>query len=513
MVVTTDHLAAQAGITMLERGGNAVDGAIAAGAVLAVTYQNRNGLGGDLLAVVVPPDDEPVSLRATGFAGAGANPARARSEGLRRLPARGDVRAVTLPGCVDGWTALHDRFGRLPLAEVLAPAIRYARRGFPASPLLARDIRSIVDLPAAADYIKNGVLRPGDKVTRAGIARLLEIVASEGRSGFYEGEFGRELIEVGRGEFDESDLCRPVARFAPPLSIEAFGHRLLSVPPCSSGYVTLSSAWIASNFGVPENPTSAEWAHILIEASRQAAFDRLDVLYEGADGRALLDPDRLGRRLDAIDPNKTSALPDSYRAGGTIGLLAVDRDRLGVSLMQSNAWGFGSYVTLPSSGVFLQNRGLGFSLEPGHPNEYRPGAFPAHTLCPTAAVRVDGVLVGLLASAGGDSQPQILLQLLARWLLANESPADAMAAGRFALADVRNGGPFDTWEQRGEVKVLVEGQASDDWIEGLTARGHRVERHEAFGDGFGHAQLLTVNDEMLAGATDPRSGSGGTIGY
>ncbi|HSS09791.1 MAG TPA: gamma-glutamyltransferase, partial [Acidimicrobiales bacterium] len=428
VVCAVDHLAAQAGLAMLRAGGSAADAAVATSAVLAVTTQHLCGMGGDLLAVVVPPGRGlPVALNASGRAGSGADADQLRSEGHSVMPARGDIRSVTIPGCVDGWLALHERFGRLPLEDVLTPARYYADEGFPASPTLVAALPSVADLPDAVDYTGTGSLQPGSIIRRPGVARVLGDIAAGGRAGFYEGEFGEGLVELGGGEFVASDLKAPLADWVPALGADGFGHRLWTVPPNSQGYLTLASAWIASGLELPADPDDPQWPHSLIEAARQAAFDRLDVLYEGANGEALISPVRLGSRRAAIDPDHAAILGDGYRAGGTIALTVVDSDRLGIALLQSNAAGFGSHLIVPGVRIFLHNRGIGFSLDPGHPADYGPGRRPPHTLSPTAVTRADGTLAGVLGTMGGDSQPQILLQLLARWLVTGESPGSAIA--------------------------------------------------------------------------------------
>jgi gamma-glutamyltranspeptidase/glutathione hydrolase len=206
-----------------------------------------------------------------------------------------------------------------------------------------------------------------------------------------------------------------------------------------------------------------------------------------------------------------SRLGGTWRDGGTIALCAVDRDRLGVSLVQSNAAGFGSLLVVPGVRVFLHNRGIGFTLEPGHPAEYGPGRRPPHTLSPTAVTDGAGALRGVLGTMGGDSQPQILLQVLARWLVAGQAPGATIGAGRWALT----GGPtaFDTWSAPESQKVLVEGHAPRDWSSGLTALGHEVVGLGALHGAFGHAHLIGVETDHLAGATDPRPGSGAAAGY
>jgi gamma-glutamyltranspeptidase/glutathione hydrolase len=511
MVCAVDHLAAGAGVAMLRDGGSAADAAVATSAVLAVTTQHLCGLGGDLLAVVSAPGAAPLALNASGRAGSGADAARLRGEGFAAMPFRGDVRSVTVPGCVDGWIALHERFGRLPLSHVLAAARRYAADGFPVTASLADAVIDVAHLRDAADYTGRGPLRAGTRVSRPGVARALTDIGDGGREAFYEGEFGAGLLELGKGEYTREDLARPTADWVPALGADAWGHRIWTVPPNSQGYLTLAGAWIAAGLDLPANPDDPRWAHLLIETARQAGHDRPDVLHEHADGAGLVDADRLGPRRAAIDPMRVSALRGTWRDGGTIALCAVDRDRLGISLVQSNAAGFGSLLVVPGVRIFLHNRGIGFTLAPGHPAEYGPGRRPPHTLSPTVVTDAAGALEGVLGTMGGDSQPQILLQVLARWLVADQSPGPTIAAGRWALT----GGPtaFDTWGAPEAQKVLVEGHASARWAPGLTALGHDVVGLGALHGAFGHAHLIRVEADHLAGATDPRPGSGAAAGY
>ncbi|MGH8922197.1 MAG: gamma-glutamyltransferase, partial [Actinomycetes bacterium] len=197
MVCAVDHLASGAGVAVMRAGGTAADAAVATSAVLAVTTQHMCGMGGDLLAVVIPPGGQPQALESAGVAGSGADPDRLRSEGHTTMPFRHDIRAVTVPGCVDGWLALHERHGARPLAEVLAPAIAYARDGFPVSPLLAASIPRVAHLADAADYLPDGSpAGVGTLVRRPGVARALEAMVADGRDGFYGGEFGAGLLEV-----------------------------------------------------------------------------------------------------------------------------------------------------------------------------------------------------------------------------------------------------------------------------------------------------------------------------
>ena len=500
MVASIDHLASSAGVAMLRAGGSAADAAIAANAVLTVTAQYVCGLGGDLFALVHRPGDgQPACLNASGRAGSGADPDRLRAEGHTRMPPQGDVRATPVPGCVDGWVELHGRFGRLPLAEVLEPARAYAESGFPATPLMAAAARRLEGVAHADDYTGSGPLEPGSLVRRPGVARTLAAIATRGREGFYQGDFGERLLEVGNGEYTVDDLARGHADWVEPISVEAWGRRVWSVPPNSQGYVTLSAAWIAQGLELPADPSDGVWAHLLVEAARQAGFDRDDVLHEGASGEELLAPERLAPRRAAIEADRAAALGRVHAGGDTIYLCAVDGDGMGVSLIQSNYMGFGSMVVVPEVRIFLQNRGAGFSLEPGHRAEYGPGRRPPHTLAPALVTNPDGSLAAVLGTMGGDAQPQIVLQLLARHYGAGETPADTLAAPRFTLRSL------DT--------VAVEEHAPPSWLEGLAARGHAVERRPGWTGEFGHAHLISVDDGVLAGAADPRSLGGTAAGY
>jgi gamma-glutamyltranspeptidase/glutathione hydrolase len=386
MVCSVDHLAASAGVELLRHGGSAADAAVATSAVLAVTTQHMCGMGGDLFALV-HADGDTTGLVASGRAGSGANPDRLRAEGHASMPFRGDIRSVPIPGCVDGWLALHERFGRLPLADVLAPARAYAADGFPAGLTLA----AAADQVALLHHDLRDV-RPGRLVRRPGVARALDDIATEGRAGFYEGAFGEGLLALGHGEYAAADLARSQAEWAEPLVLEAWGHRLWTVPPPSQGYLTLAGAWIAQGLPLPDNPDDPRWAHLLVEVARHAAFDRVDMLHEHADGRALLDPTRLALRRASVDPGRAAVLGGAYDPGGTVYLGAIDSNRMGVSLIQSNAAGFGAHIVEPTTGIFLQNRGIGFSLQPGHPAEYGPGRRPPHTLSPALVTTTDNRL-------------------------------------------------------------------------------------------------------------------------
>ncbi|MFC4112239.1 gamma-glutamyltransferase family protein [Nonomuraea zeae] len=506
MVCSVDHLASAAGLTMLDRGGSAADAAIAANAVLSVVAPHLCGLGGDLFALVHDggAGKGVTALNASGRAGSGADPARLRAEGHVRMPHLHDIRSVPVPGCVDGWHALHARHGRLTMTELLRPAIRLARDGFPASPLMVQGARTAAKRPGGGDFAS--VRAAGDRVTRPGVARALQAVAEGGRDAFYLGEFGRGLIELGSGEYTEADLARPGADWAEPLRMRAFGHDVWSMPPNSQGYLLLMSLGIVDGLDLPRSPRHPAWAHLLAEAARVAGHDRLDVLHEEA--KDLLEAAEIARRRALIDPAARLRLRAPARQGDTTYLCAVDGDGMGVSLIQSNASGFGSMLFEPRTGINLHNRGIGFSLKPGHPAEYGPGRRPPHTLTPALITRPDGTLRTVVGTMGGDAQPQILLQVITRLLRHGEEPGAAIAAPRWRLGTGGTG--FDTWDAPDDAVIDLEEGST--WSDGLAALGHRVAALP-YGSSFGHAHLIDVRaGGMLAGAADPRSLVGSAIG-
>ena len=512
VVCSVDRQASDAGVTVLRAGGNAVDAAIATSAALAVTTPHMCGMGGDLFALVHGPltgaGGEPAVLNASGRAGSGADPDRLRAEGQTAMPFRGDVRSAPVPGCVDGWLALHERFGRLPLADVLAPAITLAEDGHELSPLLAFMIPSLAGIEGCDELVD----ADPDAATlrRPGPARLLRTIAAEGRDGHYLGEFGRALLAAGAGEYTDADLARSQADWVAGLALDVWGHRVWTVPPNSQGYLALAGAGIAERAGLPADPDDERWAHLSVEAARLAGYDRPAVLHNAADGRALLDPDQLDARARRIDPDQAIDVPSLTAGGGTIYLCTADGDGNGVSLIQSNATGFGSHVAVPGTGVLLHNRGIGFSLTPGHPAEYGPGRRPPHTLSPALVTGPGGELRAVLGTMGGDSQPQVVLQLLARLLRSGEDPGTIIGAPRWVLGRDDSTG-FDVWEGGGPAHVRIEAHAPGAWAEGLSRRGHDVRRAGQDVAGFGHAHLIDLTTEGPVGAADPRSIIGAAI--
>ena len=493
MVCSVDQLASASGTAVLRAGGSAVDAAIATNAVLAVTAPHMCGMGGDLFALVHVDGRPPAALNASGRAGAGADPQALREAGHRTMPFKNDWASVTTPGCVDGWIALHQRYGRLPMSRILDDAIGYARNGFPASPLLAKGVKALGNPVGAEDLA--AAAGPGSLVRRPGVARALSAIVDSGRVGFYQGDFGRGFLEGGRGQFSVEDLAVDNAEWVDPISVRAFGHDVWTTPPNSQGYLLLLSMAIAERLDIPDGPDHPQWAHLLIEASRLAGRDRPDVLFDDADVGGLLTEGEVGARASLISRTGIQNAASPGDDGDTTYLCAIDGDGMGVSLIQSNAAGFGSGIFEPNTGIGLHNRGLGFHLTPGHP----AGRRPPHTLVPVLATRPDGSLRAITGTMGGDTQPQIVLQILTRLLRHGQTAGEAIGAPRWRIGNVSG---FDTWAGRGPGPTQLEPEAPATWS-GLTEFGHRVENVT---DRFGHAHLIAVDDQSVrSGAADPRA--------
>ncbi len=482
-------------MTVLADGGNAVDAAIAANAVQGVVAPETCGIGGDLFALVWTGDStEPAALNASGRAGTGAEP-----KALEDFPSIpfDHPQAVTIPGCVDGWHALARRFGTKTVSELVETAIQFADAGFPASTEHVRAFgarqRDLAHQPAGEGIYRDE--QPpglGDRIQRPSLARSLEL-AGAGRDEFYLGDPGQQISTAVGGIIDESDLAQSQADWVEPLALEVFGHTAWTIPPNSQGYLLLAAARILELSG-----GAIDSIHHQIEAHFAAAASRRQLLAEEPPIPLddILREERLASLAAAISADR-AARWEAWQPlpGGTEYHCVVDRNGMAVSFIQSNYHGIGSGIGAGTAGFFLQDRGAGFTLEDGHPNQLAPGRRPAHTLSPTIWSR-RGQLSGVLGTRGGDAQPQLLLRIAVAAFGHDVSPAEAQALGRWIARG------FDPGE---EADIRLEPQLSGSVADGLTARGHRVTVMDDEQPGWGPASLIKVDREGLRiGATDPR---------
>ena len=510
IVVSPHRWASEAGIEVLRAGGNAVDAAIAVDAMLGVVLPDTCGPGGDLFALVHRPGDVvPTTLNASGRAGSGVTSDELRDRGLGEIPFRSPW-SVTVPGCVDGWIALNDRFGALPLARTLRPAIDAARTGFPVSTELASTLDRIHELigeqPSATELYPDGSTPSiGTAITRPSFADTLEVVATEGRSGIYGHDVAAGIIAASEGAITPDDLARDQADWIEPASLDVMDRTGWTIPPNSQGYLTLAALWIFESLDPPTDPNDPVYQHLLIESYRSVAWERAitvaDADYAPEPADALLDPARLAGRAERIRRDAVTRWPHPEPApGGTAYMTVLDGDGMGISLIQSNFAGIGAGLSAGATGVWLHNRGAGFNLLPGHPNEYAPGKRPLHTLSPTLWT-VDAQLALLLGTRGGDQQPQYLAQFAAHHLHAGLCVDDSQAHPRWAMDQPLPGT---------DSAIRVESRMAPGTIEGLRRRGHHLDIAGPHEPGWGPISAIDVAGSRI-GAADPRVSTSAAI--
>ena len=501
---TSQPLATAAALEIMQQGGNAIDGAVAAAAVLNVTEPHMTGMGGDAFSIVwLAETGELVGIDASGRSGSGMSVEALRGRGHDRVPGSG-AEAVTVPGAVSGWNALVTRYGNLTLAEVLQPAIRIASEGFPVTPVIARQWAGATEKLARDEGARATYLVDGERAPRAGewhtnpdIARSFQRIADEGPGVLYGGSLGRELVdglaELG-GFLTLEDLAAHQPRWVEPLSTDFRGYTVWELPPAGQGIAALEMLELLEPMdleGMGHN--SADYLHHLIEVKKLAFADLhryvSDADHMEIDPVSLLNPGYIDARRALIDPRVAADRVGPGRAvtdSETIYLTVADADGNMVSFINSVYSGFGSGVVIPGTGFALQNRGAGFVIDDGHPNQVAPRKRPFHTIIPGFVTR-DGEPVMAFGLMGGSMQPQGHTQLLLNMLVFGMDPQEAVDAARF--------------RHLSGTRVAIE-RIGDEVAADLEARGHELADWRR--TDFGGAQVILRLEKGWAAASEPR---------
>lgn len=507
MCATSHPLAAGVAVDILREGGNAVDAAIAAAVLLGICEPQMTGIGGDCFALIAPPEGEVVAVNGSGRAPAGLSAAALRAAGHRAVPTHG-VEAVTIPGAIDAFCTLSDRWGRLGLDRVLAPAIRYAEEGVPVAPRVAFDwpeAGRILKGRARDVYARGGApLRTGEIFRAPGQAEVLRRIAREGRAGFYEGEVAEDMVASLRalgGSHTAEDFAATACTIGAPVAGRYGPVEVLEHPPNGQGATAILMLNILAHFDLAAlDPMGAARAHLEAEATK-LAHDARDRIIADPDHTTrlaqMLAPETAARLAALIDPRR--AIPIAERDLGaihrdTVYLCVVDRDRLAVSLIYSIYHGFGSGLCSDRFGILFQNRGAGFTLTEGHPNEAGGGKRPMHTIIP-GLLREGGRTLGPFGVMGGGYQPTGHARLVGNLVDHGMGVQAAIDAPR-SFADA------------GALKV-ERGYPQPVMAE-LADLGHRIE----VPDGpLGGAQAILIGEDgVLTGGSDPRK-DGIALGY
>jgi gamma-glutamyltranspeptidase/glutathione hydrolase len=502
VAATSQPLATSAAVDILRSGGNAIDAAVAAAAVLNVVEPYMTGMGGDMFAILWDAEQKHL----VGLDGSGKSGSKIDVDALARewdeVPTRGAA-TVTVPGALAGWNALVETYGDLTLSEVLAPAIRIAEEGFPVTPIIAQDWAGAVETleandGAASTFLIDGAAPgAGEWFRNPDLARTFQRIADEGAETFYGGALGREIVagldELG-GFLTLEDLARHEVRWVEPLSVDYKGYTLHELPPAGQGIAALQMLKMLEGIdfsGMVHN--SSEYLHTLIEAKKLAYADLAryvaDPDHMDVRPRALLDPDYLARRAALIDPDRAMerAEPGPLTTeSDTVYLTVADRDGNMVSFINSVSWYFGSGVVVPGTGVILQNRGAGFTLEEGHPNRIGPNKRPFHTIIP-AFVTQQGEPWLSYGVMSGSMQPQGHVQVLLNLVEFGMDPQEAVDAARFRHLSGK--------------RVAVE-NLHPEVAASLSGLGHELV--VPTGIAFGGAQAILKLERGWAAGSDPR---------
>ena len=523
MAATSQPLASLAAVRVLQQGGNAVDAAIAANAVLGVVEPMSCGLGGDLFAMVWDAKTQKLSgLNASGRSPYAATRDLFRERKLAAIPTNGPL-SWSVPGCVDGWAQLQTRFGTKPLAEVLAPAIEYAERGFAVTEIIAADWQAaapdLARIPTSARcYLPGGVApTAGDLFRNPGLARSLRLVAEGGSPAFYRGPIAAAIVAYSGsagGLFSRQDFADHTSTWVEPVATNYRGYDVWELPPNGQGIAALQMLNLLEPYDLKTmGPLSADALHLMIESKKLAYEDRAKFTFDPDFGRIpvarLISKEYAATRAPLIRRDRANDRPIAGEPGSadTIYLTVVDRDRNAVSLIQSNFLGFGSYHVPGDLGFALQNRGNLFALDEAHANRLEPHKRPFHTIIP-AFVTKDGrpwLSFGLM---GGDMQAQGHAQVICNLV---DFGMDVQEAGD--LARFRHFGSSEPTgvPAEGGGSVALESNIGPEVRRALTALGHKL---VASPGAFGGYQAIRIDLDrgVLLGGSDPRK-DGCALGY
>jgi gamma-glutamyltranspeptidase / glutathione hydrolase len=509
IVAAESPLSAQAGVRMLERGGNAVDAAIATNAMMGVVEPMMNGIGGDMFVIVYDAKaDKLYGLNSSGWAPAGLTIDFLRKQGLRDMPQQG-INAVTVPGVVDGWQKLADRFGRKKLSEDLLPAIHTAREGFPVPEWDAAYWAAEVDYlrkdeAAAKTYLPNDrAPKVGEVFRNEELAWSLQQIADRGRNAFYKGEIATKILDAMKrhgGTMTAQDLAEYSAEWVEPISTTYRDWTVYEMPPNGQGLAALEMLNIMETFPLAEYGFgSAKALHTMIEAKKLAYADLLKYIGEPRNQKlpvaTLLSKDWAAQRAKLMDPEHANcevSAGEMPSGGDTTYLSVVDRDGNMVSLIQSNYAGFGSGIVAPGTGFALQNRGGLFSLDPASPNALAGHKRPLHTIIPAFAQHGDTRMAfGIM---GGWNQSQAHAQFIANIADFKMNIQAALEAPRFSKLTFRG------------CDLFIEGRFPQPVRNELTAKGHQLNVRGAFTGVVGGGQVVMrdFSAKVNYGASDPR---------
>jgi len=521
MVCASQPLAALVGISVLEAGGTCVDAAVATNAALGLMEPASCGIGGDLFAIAwIEKDQRLYGLNASGRAPAGWTLEKARGLGLERIPRKSPL-SWSVPGCVSGWQALTERFGRLGLARVLEPSIEYARSGFPVSPLISAHFSwTDEEYPHLAAVFHPGGRRPGygDVFRNPLLAASYERIAKDGAAGFYQGETAERIVARSRelgGHMSLEDLRSHRADWVEPVSSSYRGFDVWEIPPNGQGICALQILNLMEEFDVASlGHNSVEHLHLFVEAKKLAFEDRArhyaDPAFADVPVAWLVSKDYARERAKRIDPNRAATRVgpgDPPLDSDTVYLCAADAEGNMISLIQSNYSGFGSGICPDGVGFPIQNRGQAFSLDPGHPNRLEPGKRPFHTIIPAFLTR-EGAPVMPFGVMGGDFQPQGHAQVVMNILDFGLSVQQATDVPRIA-----HDGSSAPWggEMTDGGELIPEHGLDPRVLEGLAARGHRIGKGRSVHGGY-QAIWREEDPRRYFGGSDPRK-DGQAIGY